>query len=43
MNLQDRFMEMLLSLKDRVLNALSFGWWSRWQGEKLVVVYREKR
>ena len=34
MNLQDRFMEAALSVLDGVLNVLTFGFWSRWQGER---------
>jgi len=40
---KDRMMEVLLMLKDRVLDGLSFGWWSRWQGEKLSAEYWKKR
>lgn len=43
MNLQDRTMKILLTLKDRILNLLTFGRWERVRGEKRVNVYRVKR
>lgn len=43
MNLQDRFMERLLSWKDRILNAVTLGLWERVRGSKRVNVYRVKR
>lgn len=40
MNTQDRLMEILLALKDGIMNAITLGLWERWQGGKLVRPYR---
>lgn len=34
MNLQDRFAELILPLLDALLNVLTFGAWTRWQGAR---------
>lgn len=41
MNTQDRIIEILLTTLDRLLDALSLGWWSKSQGEKLVYTRRK--
>lgn len=40
MNTQDRMIEVLLTLKDIVLNIVTLGLWGRWQGSKRVAVYK---
>lgn len=37
--MNDRTMEFLLALKDRVLNLLTLGLWGWWQGRALVRPY----
>ena len=37
MSIQDRFTEILLTLKDRILDAITFGYWSRVRGEEEVI------
>lgn len=36
MDLQDRIIELLLAAFDRLINLLTFGAWSRWQGSREV-------
>lgn len=36
MDLQDRIIEFVLSIVDWVLNLVTFGAWSRWQGSREV-------
>ena len=35
MNLQDRFVELFLAAFDRLMNLVTFGAWSRWQGSRV--------
>lgn len=38
MNTQDRLVELWLTLVDRVLDAVTLGWWSRWQGDRRIYI-----
>ena len=40
MNTQDRLIEILLTLKDRILNALTLGLYGWLQGRKLIRPYK---
>lgn len=35
MNIQDRMMELFLSAFDGVMNVVTLGAWSRWQGSRV--------
>jgi hypothetical protein len=36
MNIQDRIMEPILAAFDRLMDLITFGAWSRWQGSRVV-------